>query len=481
MFNKYPMLPSSHFRYMVFLSVLVVSMNWTLFKSYSVDLIFLFGNIAVVIICLSLMYYCQSKLLALREKIFTKRIFWVSFGIRIFAVLFYYILFYSITGTEFDIEALDALFYDSVARIISDSIWDGTFSLDDFLYQFGLSFDNSGYIIFLSLIYSVFAKSVLVARLFQALIGAFTVVLIYRVAKNLFGEKAGKLSAIIAATFHPLLLYVSIHLKETIMVYFLFLFVYQSINILNHNRSIRAILLLVFSFVALLSFRTVLGLTAFLSFVGYLIFNNKGSVIRRLTFILIFGFGCVFFLYNIDVIEQVSAKSKRYAGISAEEDVRTGGRTIDQYKSRGQSIAQYVGFAALATQIINTPYPSMVKTNIAFYNQTLQWYFAGGLLIWSYLSFYTIVGLYYSIKYKLKNTSILIFPFIMYTAALVSSVYIMSIRHNIIKLALLIPFTGYGIIVSTKRIRRHFIKYASLISIIILIWNYLKLAGRGLM
>ena len=474
------MLLNSHFRYMILFSFFVVLLNGILFGSYSVDDIFLFGNIAVVIFCVSTMYYCQSRFLILREKVFVKKIFWFSFGLRVFAVFFYYILFQSITGTEFDVEAKDAIYYDWTARIISDSILNGTFSLHDLISQFTRAFDDSGYIIFLSLSYAVFTKSVIIVRLLHALLGALTVVLIYRVSESLFDEKTAKVSAIIAATFHPLLLYVSLHLKETIMVYFLFLFIYQSINILKYNKSIRSVLLLIFCFVALLSFRTVLGLIAFLSLVGYLIINNKGSVIRRLTFISIFAFGCIYFLYNIDVIEAVSAKTKRYAGIEV-ESVKGGGRSLELYKSRGQNIAKYLSAAPLMTQIINTPYPSMVKTNIAFYNQTLQWYFAGGLLLWSYLSFYAIVGLYYSIKYKLKTTSILLIPFIIYTVALIISVYIMSIRYNIVKLALLIPFVGYGIIVSNKRIKRHFIKYAFLVSIITLMWNYLKLSGRGLM
>ena len=478
------MLSKLHFQYMIFLSFVVISLNWALFESLSVDFIFLYGNFIVVLFSLSLMYYFQSNLFHLKERFFIKRIFWYSLGIRIFAVLLYYILFFWITGTEFNVEATDELWYDETAKVIAESIWNGTFSCRNCIDQINAAFDDSGYIFFLTLIYAVFNKSVIVVRLIQALIGSATVVLIYRIGKNLFGEEAGKQAAILSAVFQPLILYVSIHLKETLMVYFVLLFIYHSIKIVTMKHSKLSIVLLVFSLIAILSFRTVLGFICFVSFIVYLSIQNNYSLIRRLIFLSVFVIASIILLNYLGTLEEVVSKSKRYAGIKVEKDIKIGGRSKELYESKGQSFAKYAGVGFLATQGISTPYPSMVKTNISKYNQTLQWYFAGGLLVWSYISFYAYVGLYYSIKKHFKLRSILIFNVAIYTAALISSVYIMSIRFNIIKLSLLIPFIGYGIVISNKQ-KKHFFRYAFftyafIMSIMVLLWNYVKLAGRGL-
>ena len=473
------MLSKLHFQYIIILSVIAISLNWLLFGDLSVDFIFLFGNLAVVIFSLFLINYAQSKYIELKEKKFVKTIFWFSFYVRIFALFFYYILFYSITGTEFDIEALDAIWYDEIAQLTSASFIDGTFSISSFLVNVRGNFDDSGYILFLSSIYSLFDNSVIVARLIQALLSAFTVVLIYKIGREIFEEQTGKLSAILAGAFQPLLLYASIHLKETLMIYFLILFMYQSIKIVKYNETIIPLFLLVFSFLALLSLRTVVGLTALVSLVGYLMLSAKYSLPKKLIVLFSMSFIIYFLAINISILEGAVEKSKKYAGVETDGEVKTGGTSGGQIASSGQSFAKYAGGGVLLLQSIVMPYPSMVKTNIVFYNQTLQWYFAGGLLIWAFLSYYAYVGIYYSVKNQFKQSSILIFNAGIYTAALISSFYMTSIRFNIIKLVLLIPFVAFGIVSSNKRIKGNFIKYAIVMCIIVLIWNYIKLAGRG--
>jgi hypothetical protein len=473
------MLPKLHFQYIAFFSFVVIFLNWLLFFDLSVDFIFLFGNFIVVVISLVLISYCQKNYIKLNEKRFIKKIFRLSLGLRVFAMLFYYSLFYYITGTEFDIEAQDAVWYDEIAQLTSASLLDGTFSWIKFLIDVKGNFDDSGYILFLSIIYSIFDNSIIIARLIQTLISAFTVVLIYKIGKDIFGEKTAKITAILTASFQPLLLYASIHLKETLMIYFLLLFIYHSIQLLKKHNFVSVIVIL-FSFFALLSFRTVVGLTALVSLIGYLMISGKYSIAKKG---IVFFTMCIilyFLVINISLLDDVVEKAKRYAGMQTESKVSVGGTSQDGLVSGGQSFAKYAGGGVFLLQSIVMPYPSMVKTNIVFYNQTLQWYFAGGLLIWVFLSYYAYVGIYYSVKNHFKETSILIFISGMYTAALIASFYMTSIRFSIVKLILLLPFVAFGIVSSNKKIKGNFVKYAIVMCIIVLIWNYVKIAGRGL-
>lgn len=475
------MISKLHFQYIGILSFVVISLNWLLFGDLSVDFIFLFGNFIVVILSIFLINYCQINYIPLKEEIFVKKIFWFSLSLRIFSVVFYHVLFYYITGTEFDIEAIDALWYDEVAKVTSASFLDGTFSLPRFLININASFDDSGYVVFLSFLYSVFDNNIFVVRIIQAIISAQTVVLIYRVSKTIFGEKTAKLTSILLATFHLLLLFTALHLKETLMVYFLILFTYQCIKLFEKKITLYTLAILMFSLLALFSFRTVLGLTSLLSLIGYLMISGKIPLAKKgLMFLTMCGF-IYFIVINFPALDEVVDKSKRYAGIETEGKALLGGSKESGFTSQGQSFAKYAGGGVFFVQSIVLPYPSMVKTNIVFYNQTLQWYFAGTLLIWAFLTYYAYVGIYYSVKNHFRQSSILLINIAVYTVALISAFYITSIRQNIIKLVLLIPFIAFGVISSNQRIRNNFIKYAIVIGIIVLVWNYIKVAGRGLL
>lgn len=476
------MIPVKHFQYITIFSVLVMFINKLIFGDLSVDFVFLLGNFIVIVLFLSLLRYCQSVYLKMDGKKFIKKIFYFSFAIRVFAVLFYYLLFYYITGTEFDVEASDALWYDYVAKQTAASFRDGTFSSINFLIDIRGSFDDGGYIFILSLIYFLFSDSVILARIVQALLSALTVVLIYKIVGKVFDEHKAKLSAIIIATFQPLLLYASLHLKETFMVYFLLLFLHSGIKLVKEKVNLLTIVVLLASLIAMFSFRTVLGLIAMASFLGYLFLNSEYSYMRAAMLFVIIGV-CVYFVaINFTILDDVVDKSKRYVGIETEATNSLGGTTASSFSDQGQSFGKYAGGGIFLLQSIVTPYPSMVKTNIMYYEQTLQWYYGGGLLIWAFLSYYAYIGLYYCIKENFKQGSIILFSLGIYTAALISSLYITSIRFNIIKMVLVIPFIAYGVAIaaSSSKKNKHFVKYAVLMSIIVLIWNYIKIAGRGL-
>jgi hypothetical protein len=476
------MLSKLHIQYIAGLSIITILLNLLLFTSLSVDFVFLAGNIFVVAITLILFNFCQVKYLHLKERIFIKKIFWFSLFLRIFAVLFYYFLFYYITGTEFDVEAIDALAYDEAARETAASVQVGSFSPASFIVSVGGNFDDSGYVIFLTLIYSIFNNSVIAARIVQAIFSALIDVLVYKVSKEIFDEKTGKLASIITAIFQPLLLYTSIHMKEILMLYFLFLFIYECIRLFkNRTNIVVSVIIIIFSLLALFSFRAVLGLAALVSVFGYIMISGKRIfTFRKFIILLLVGTIVYFLSVNLVILKDTVEKSKRIIGVKTETSGSLGGVSQDAYLSSGQSFAKYAGAGVFMVQSIVLPYPSMVKTNIVFYNQTLQWYFAGGLLIWVFLTYYAYVGIYYSIKNKFREASILIFLIGIYTASLISSMYITSIRYNIVKVVLLIPFVASGIILSNKKIRKNFIRYAILIVVIVLLWNFIKVAGRGL-
>lgn len=461
------------------LSFITMLINFIYFGNLSVDAIFLISNYLVIVICLTLMSYALNKYYHLSYQLFKKKIFWLSLYIRLFSVLFLYLLFYYITGTEFDVEAKDALFYHSAASEVYKSIYSGQFSLLDFLYRYRIGFDDSGYAIFLSFFYMISDGLVILPRLFQALIGAYSVLIILSIGSEFWNEKIGKNASIFAMAFQPMIFLTGLHLKETLMVFFTLLFILYVYRIINYGFTPNRVIIIILTIIVLLSFRTVLAAVAVVALFGYLIINTKAGAIRKVFLSLTILIGSLLLLYNIGVFDEISTKFIAYILVDRESGV-TGGRSLEQLFRTGQSLAELVSVPFLIIQSVASPYPSMVKTNISFFDQTLQWYYIGGLFIWNYLSFFAYFGLFISIREKFKQNSILIILLIFYTSALIVSVYILSIRYNVIKLALLIILSGVGMYHFNKRTYRYFILYAIMMTIIIIAWNYVKLGGRGL-
>lgn len=469
----------------VFFSTLIFSfvsmiLNISLFNDLSVDPVFLVGNYLVIIACTSLMFYAFKNYYSYQDHIFKKKIFVLSLYIRIFIVLLMYILFYYITGTEFDVEAKDALFYHNSAINIYKSIYEGSFEISSLLIGYRFYFDDSGYPIFLALLYLVTDGSVLFVRLFQAFLSSYTVILVFNLGQEIWDKRVGKNSAILMMAFQPIVFFAGLHLKETIMIYFTLLFLLYVYRSVNTGFTFQRVSIIVISIVAMLSLRTVLGAVSIVSFIIYIVLNIRLRFVRN-TFLLFLVLISVFLLLTyLSVYDEVNAKFAAYLFLDRELGL-TGGRNIENIISKGQSFAANISTPFIFLQSIVAPYPSMVKTNISFYNQTLQWYYIGGLFIWNYISFFVYYGLYISIKERFINNSILLIESLLYTFSLIFSMYILSIRYNMIKIPILFFFAGIGLSYLTKKTFSVFIIYSIIITIIIIIWNYVKLGGRGLL
>lgn len=452
--------------------------NALLFGNLSVDFIFLFGNYLVIIGCLLLMLKVSHRYYNLPTKLFARKIFFMSLWVRLFSFLFLYLLFYHITGTEFDIEAIDALSYHKMGIKIAEMIRTGKFSFEH-LVSISKGFDYIGYTSFLGIVYFLTDNSVIAVRILQAVIGSLSVVIVYRIGREAWNEPVGKISAIIAMAFQPLIMFDTLHLRETFMVYFFLLFLLYTFRTINYGVNARRIIGLIFAILMLTTFRTVLFTIALMTLLSYLVINSKVNIFRKSVTVIVLSFAFFIALNTIDQLEFVKQKTLGYAGV--ETETKGGGRSIAQYSGHGQSFASILSTPLLMVQSLSSPYPSMVKTNVyKLHNQTIQWYYIGGLMIYGYLAFFGYLGIYKLIKFRSERNSLFLIALFYNIMALVISVYIFSIRYNIVKLAIAILFIGYGLIHYNKKMKNSFIIYCVFISLVFVAWNYVKLAGRGL-
>lgn len=459
-------------------SILVLLISLFIFGNNSFGFLYFIGNVFALLTCLILFQYIILRIKPFPINVFYKKIFWISFIYRIFIILVIYLILQKIGSGDIGIEEYDTVFYDNFARDLAYYYKNG-FSFADVKSFFNLEFDDKGYIFILSLIYFIF-DNILFAKLLQGLVDSISVILVAKITTNIFNERIGKTAGSIAAIFLPMIVIASLHTKEVFMIFFLLLAIYYSTKLVKKNFNLKYVSIIIISIIVIFSLRIIIGFFLFISIIYYIFINYNKSftskILSPFIFITIFIFSINYFGIDKPILEKIGG----YFGYDVSDEIKIGGRSVVEIESKGQNYAKYAYGVVTVPQVIITPYPSFVRTNIKMYDTTMQWYFTAGLFLWSFLSFYAFIGIYYAIKYKFKESSIIFIILILYIIVLVISLYITSIRFNIPKLVLLIIFSAVGMHYPLKRPKNYFLYYSITICIIIIGWNYIKLAGRGI-
>lgn len=455
---------------------LVIAVMLFLFSDLTVDLVFFGYNYLILILSFIVFFNLLKRQKDINEISYKKFIFRWALILRFIAFIVYSFVFYIITdGSDFDVEAIDALYYHQKASYLAND-----YNLNSILNLL-VDFDDSGYIFILSLKYYLFGDSVYLARFLQIVISSISVVLVYQISLKIFNTRAARYSSILLTCFQPVILYSSIHMKETYMIFFMLAFINTSLDLLKGgNITLKSLIIWVSSLVLMFSFRTVLALILFSSFFFTLILIKRDSLLKKIIVTSVIIIVSVFSLKQIKVYDQIERKLIGYTGLSKNQEVKLGGRSASQYENYGQSFAKYASVLVLAPQAFITPYPSFVKTNIVYFNQTLQWYFSGGLVFWLFFSFFIFLGLYHLFKHGFNSLTIFLsLVTFLYALSLVISFYITAVRHNLIKTTLLMFFIGYGLTFIKKKHKPYLYLYSIAMLGMILVWNYVKLKGRG--
>jgi 4-amino-4-deoxy-L-arabinose transferase-like glycosyltransferase/lipoprotein NlpI len=138
------------------------------------------------------------------ERVFLLGIFVLSYVLR-------YVYFLQMkSNPSFFFPTMDSLFYDVWAQSIANGNWIGG----------EVFFQSPFYAYFLAIIYKVFGHNYVIPRLLQHLIGSFSCVLVYLLARSLFNRKVAVVSALIAAGYGMLLYFENQLLSDSLLVFF---------------------------------------------------------------------------------------------------------------------------------------------------------------------------------------------------------------------------------------------------------------------
>jgi hypothetical protein len=398
---------------------------------------------------------------------FEKRLFIWSLGIRISAAIGLYFFYKLQTGEPFEYFAVDSKFYHIHALNIADHFRMGNFNIAEYLKE--LPFSDQGYNIYLGTIYTLTGKSIIASRVINALFSSLSVIFIYRSAKYISGEHVARIAGIAAMLLPNLLLYLGTGLKETIMVFIVSLLLLQTIRfVLLEKRSVPVVFSILLLLASLFLFRTVLAAVMCMAFISYGIFTNpsKHRVINIFSSAIVIAV-FAFLLFSSHLGDEISEYLARTNTIADHMEFRA-------TREGGNKLAVLAGAPLFLSVILIAPFPSFVHVP----EQDILWMFIGGNFIRNVYAWFTILGIIYALKNNFRKHSILIFYVLGYLGVLANSGFALSERFHLPAVPGLIILSAIGLTHYSQSLKKLFPVYLFVASLLIIGWNYVKLAGR---
>ncbi len=263
-------------------------------------------------------------------------------------------------------------------------------------------------------IYMIFGRNILAAQSFCAVVGAATAPMIYYCSKTIFGNlKVARFAALSIAIFPSFVIWSGQLLKDGLII-FLLVAAMTMVLQLQKKFSYAAIGFLVFSMVGILSLRFYIFYMVFIAVVGSFVVGvskSNQSIFRRTVVLFIIGFGLMYLgvgrtanvelrvFGNLERIQSSRSDLARAAGSGFNEE-------LDVSTSEGALTAVPTGFMYLML----APFPwqaENLRQSITI-PEVLAW--------WAMIPF-AILGLGYTIRYKLRNAfPVLIFSLLLSVA-----------------------------------------------------------------
>ena len=423
---------------------------------------------------------CSRGWINFQPRRFIKNLFWWGFAIRVLWVIISYLLYMEWTGSAFSIGAADELVYDEVARFAAGQLRDGNWHLYTTIEAYsGYAFSDMGYPIYLSIIYYIFFDSVIIARIIKAILGAWTAVLIYKLASRNFGETTGRMAAIMCMLMPNLIYYCSFQLKEVEMVFLAMLFIERADALLRLPKMPwRSLLLLMLIPTFMFMIRTALAATLVMGFALALLLTSE-RVVKGWRRVLLIGavgiFGLVLVASESNIIGDVQ-KMWETGGSTQRKNMEWRSQRAGDMSQR---FAKYAGATVFAPAIFTIPFPTMAETP----GQENQKMIHGGNYVKNIISFFTIAALFIMLlSGKWRRYVLPVSILCGYLVVLVFSNFAHSERFHLPILPLHLMMAAYGISQMNKLriLKKGYPWWCVLMFVAALAWNWFKLAGRGM-
>ena len=426
-----------------------------------------FGAVSVIVF-----FVYANKLTMNWEKyspaLFTKKLFITALIIRVIYVVFIYFYFLEITGQPHAYYAADEALYHWVG---TEWRTEGFEIFKSDMYQY-IDYSDRGYLCWLAFEYLILGTHVLPARLAKCFIDAFACVLVYNLAKRNFGESTGRIAGIFCLLMPNMWYYCGVTLKETEMAFMTILFVERADFALHSSKiSIGKLLLPLVIILVMFTFRTALAGVLVAALVAALIFSSGKQLKawKKVLYCTLFAVW-MFLTVGAEVVEETRMLWEQRS------ESQTAGYEWRATRAGGNTFAKYASASVFAPLIFTLPFSSMVYIPY----QENQMMMNGANFIKNILSGLTILALFLLLirgdwRYHVLPISVMCG----YLVVLVFSNFAHSERFHFPILAFELMFAAYGVSQLTNKHKRWYMIWVIGVSIVIIGWAWIKLAGRG--
>lgn len=450
------------------LALMVISIA---FRAYALQLKWMLWGIGEVLFffVLSTVFYPRWK--NDDKKKFLWKVFLVAFVIRgLYAYLMCYYYYYE-TGKAFEYGAGDSIWYHPTAIYLSRCVRQGyVFYIFRYMNASTMGWSDQGYLLWLTIVYTIFGRSLLVPRLFKALMSAYLCVVVYKLGTRTFGERTGRLVAVLAVFMPILIQSCGLHTKEMEMI-FLSILAIERMDYLIRSKKYTfwnifcPILLTALTF----GFRTIVGMCLIFAFVVFVVLSPKELVGKKGKIITVSATVLMFFAFLFSPVgyEMRYIYRLKFTDLSYQSK---------KYESQGLKHGELAQSWLMAPGAFVLPLAPMVEES-PDHNKMIH----GSTYIKNFLAFFAMLAMVIAIRQKKwRDFSLVLAYELSYLAIIMFSFAANSERYHEPEIPLLLLMATYAMTHLRRKYLKIFYVYCVVLFVALVFWNWLKLSARGL-
>ncbi len=447
-----------------FISLAIVSI---IFINHMMKFDFLIIGIAWILLFFLLSVRYTRKWADIPEKNYIRKLFFTALTFRIVWVLFSYIYYFIKTGLPFEFGSSDALAYHDAAIWMKEIGWSQTMD-----YLSTKSIADSGYPIYLTILYTIFGDSVLIVRILKAVLGAWSCVLLYKLASRNVGEEAGRMAGIFCCLMPNLIMYCGLHLKEIEMIFLTIAALERADNLLRTKVTFWKVLLVAALVISLFTFRTVLGVTVIFAIGTSLVFSSSTMMSSWNRVVLI-----TWAIIAIMVMAGGTIANEAQSLWEHRSENQTAKR--DWQVRKGVEWAKYATGTVMAPMMFVLPFPTMVDVDEQYNQQLIH----AGNFVKNFMGIFVIIAVLDAIlrRKNWRDLSLLGSFVISYLGVICMSGFANSERFLLPGLPFLLIMAAYGISILDKSYFKWVKLWYWVVPVMVIGWAVFKLGSRGIL
>ena len=447
-----------------FISLAIVSI---IFINHMMKFDFLIIGIAWILLFFLLSVRYTRKWADIPEKNYIRKLFFTALTFRIVWELFSYIDYFIKTGLPFEFGSSDALAYHDAAIWMKEIGWSQTMD-----YLSTKSIADSGYPIYLTILYTIFGDSVLIVRILKAVLGAWSCVLLYKLASRNVGEEAGRMAGIFCCLMPNLIMYCGLHLKEIEMIFLTIAALERADNLLRTKVTFWKVLLVAALVISLFTFRTVLGVTVIFAIGTSLVFSSSTMMSSWNRVVLI-----TWAIIAIMVMAGGTIANEAQSLWEHRSENQTAKR--DWQVRKGVEWAKYATGTVMAPMMFVLPFPTMVDVDEQYNQQLIH----AGNYVKNFMGIFVIIAVFDAIlrRKNWRDLSLLGSFVISYLGVICMSGFANSERFLLPGLPFLLIMAAYGISILDKSYFKWVKLWYWVVPVMVIGWAVFKLGSRGIL